>query len=273
MTALPATPDGGPREPRGRQPRWRHRTGLLAVSVLAVGALAACGSSSHPSAAPTTTHSTAPAPASATPRALVGTFEITAGACTSATATPTGSWLGMLGAGGAGFIKNPGGGCANADYTVLRPGVNGGLITGSYQPNPTPAFTASGGARADGIVMPATFYGSGFAMSTDPVDPQTHLHVPAPSVTDTAGRLTGNFEAVSVAYNSAYFNQGAPKPGGTYPGLTRAVSGTISCSGAYSLTWQSLIVGGAFNGFTGRWHLTGTFRPASGTLAAALGCS
>jgi hypothetical protein len=29
------------------------------------------------------------------------------------------------------------------------------------------------------------------------------------------------------------------------------------------LTWKSLIVGGQFNGFTGYWHLEGTFVPAS----------
>jgi len=51
------------------------------------------------------------------------------------------------------------------------------------------------------------------------------------------------------------------------------VTGTITCSGAFTLTWQSQIVGGPFNDFTGHWNLSGTFKPAKGTLAAALGCS
>lgn len=237
---------------------------LLLVPIMAV-TLAACGGSSSSSSTtaagngkPTGSHS------------LVGTFKITTGACSSATAVPTGSYLQMEGNGGA-VVKNSFGGCANATYTPLKPGTKGGLVTGSYEPNPTPPFSGSNGL-ADQIVQPASFFGSAFALSTQAVDPQTGTHVPPPTVTSDNGQISGNLAALDVAYNAAYFNQGAPKPDGAYPGTTKALSGTISCDGTFSMQWQSLIVGGAFNNYTGIWHLTGTFTPTSGTPAHALGC-
>jgi hypothetical protein len=246
--------------------RGRWSTGVR-VGVLAAVAIAgaACSSSTSASSA---------APSSAKPtgvHVLVGTFELAPGTCPSATATPTGSWLQMVGKGDA-VIKNSFGGCANPEYTPLSPGTKGGLTTGAFEPNPTPAFSGSN-ALADDIAKPVSFFGSNFAMSTQAVDPQTHDTVPAPSVTSHSGVLTGNLEAIDVAYNGAYFNQGSPKPGGTYPGTTKPVSGTIDCAGTYTLQWSSLIVGGAFNGYTGVWHLTGTFEPAGGkSLAGVLGC-
>lgn len=240
---------------------------VMKIGVLvAVAAFAsACSSSSSSSSA---------APSSSKPsgtHVLVGTFDVASGTCPSATSIPGGSWLQMLGHGGA-VVKNSFGGCANADYTPLKPGTKGGLVTGAYEPNPTPAFSGSN-ALADEITKPVSFFGSNFAMSTQAIDPQTGKAVPKPSITSNAGTLSGNLEALDVAYNGAYFNQGSPKPGGTYPGTTKPVSGTISCNGTYTLQWQSLIVGGAFNNYTGVWHLTGTFVPASGTsLTKALGC-
>ena len=82
-------------------------------------------------------------------------------------------------------------------------------------------------------------------------------------------RLSGQIESWSAAWNKQYFNQGSPKPDGTSPGLTAPVSGTYdAATGAYVLTWASQVVGGPFNGFTGYWHLQGTFvdaRPGSTT--------
>lgn len=245
-----------------RIPSSVTRIGVL----VAVAALAsACSSSSSSSS--TAVSSSKPSGT----HVLVGTFDIAPGTCSSATAVPAGSWLQMLGHGAA-VVKNSFGGCANADYTPLAPGTKGGLETGAYEPNPTPAFSGSN-ALADEITKPVSFFGSAFALSTQAIDPQTGKLVPKPSITSTDGTLSGNLEAIDVAYNGAYFNQGSPKPGGTYPGTTKPVSGTISCNGSYTLEWQSLIVGGAFNNYTGVWHLTGTFVPAGGTsLAKALGC-
>lgn len=240
-------------------------SGLRAVLAVAAFLLAAAGCGGG---------SGAGASASGTPsgtHTLTGTFKIAAGTCASATAVPAGSYLEMLGNGNA-VVKNSFGGCANPDYTPLKPGSKGGLVTGSYEPNPTPAF-AGGNAVASQIIVPVSFFGTNFSISTQAVDPQSHQKVPPPSITSTGGKLSGDVSAVDAAYNTAYFNQGSPKPGGSYLGSTKPMSGTISCNGSFTVQWQSLIVGGAFNNYTGVWHLAGTFVPASGTAAQALGCS
>lgn len=236
---------------------------LPLIPIMAI-TLAACGGSSSTTAKPTGNgHPTGI-------HSLVGTFKLVAGTCSSATAVASGTYLQMVGKGGA-VVKNSFGGCANPVYTPLKPGTQGGLITGSYQPDPSPAFSGPNGL-ADQIIQPASFFGSNFALGSQPIDPQTNAKVPPPSVTSNNGQLSGNVAALDAAYNTAYFNQGAPKPDGTYPGTTRALSGTIACNGDFTMQWQSLIVGGAFNNFTGVWHLTGTFVPATGTVAHALGC-
>lgn len=234
------------------------RLRTLALLAASIGILAGCGSSGKSAHAGSTSASGGSAPAGT--HALTGTFRIDPGVCSSGTAVPTGSYLQMLGGGGA-VVKNSFGGCANAAYTPLKPGSKG-LVTGSYEPPPS-----------DSIFLPANFFGSDFRVSTAPVDAQTNEAVPPPSIESNAGNLSGNLEAVDVAYNGAFFNQGAPKPGGAFSGATKALSGTISCDGSYTMQWQSQIVGGAFNNFTGVWHLTGTFIPSSGSVAHALGCS
>lgn len=230
------------------------KTRMVLLALVATVLVAACSSSlkSSPSASASSTPSGT--------HTLVGTFMPAAGVCTTASALPTGSYLEMLGGGGA-VVKNSFGGCADAAYTPLKPGVQG-LKTGGYQPSPP-----------DAIFAPTNFFGSNFTVNTPQVDSQTHTSVPAPSIVSDAGALSGNLEALVVAYNGAYFNQGAPKPGGAYTGTTKALTGSISCDGSFTMQWQSQIVGGAFNNFTGVWHLTGTFTPASGTAAQALGCS
>ncbi len=249
-----------------RAPLSRTATSLLSIALAGL-VLAACSSTtSHPAAAASTKPPKGP-------RVLVGTFELTSGHCTTATAAPSGSYFDMLGKNGAGFLANPSGGCADTDYTPLVAGTDGGLETGVFQPNPATAFDASGNALADSIIEPVSFFGTKFSVATQSPDPQTGVQVPAPKVIDTAGALSGNLSAWDAAYNHTYFNQGSPKPNGQYTGLTKPVSGTIACSGAFTLTWQSQIVGGPFNDFTGHWILSGTFKPAKGTLASALGCS
>lgn len=240
---------------------------LPVISLLALVASACGGTSSRASAAGTSGSPGGGSPSGT--HTLVGTFKVAAGACTSTTAQPSGSYMQMLGQGGA-VVSNSFGGCSNPDYTPLRPGSKG-LVTGSYQPNPSPAFKGQNAVAAE-ISQPTNFFGSDFAVATQSTDPQTGKAVPAPSITSTGGRLSGNLSAVDVAYNGSYFNQGSPKPGGSYPGSTKPVSGSISCDGTFTVEWQSLIVGGSFNNFTGVWHLTGQFVPASGTLASALGC-
>lgn len=246
---------------------------ILILSLMTLIVSACGGSSSTKSTTATSTGNGQPTSTGngqpAGTHMLMGTFKVTSGTCSSSTAAPTGSYLQILGNGGA-VVKNSFGGCANPGYTPLKPGTKG-LTTGSYEPNPTPAFMGTN-ALADAIVQPANFFGSNFALSTQAMDPQTKAATPAPSLMSNAGHLTGNLSAMDIAYNTAYFNQGSPKPDGTYPGTTKAATGDISCTGDYTLSWQSLIIGGAFNNYTGVWHLTGTFVPSSGSVAQALGC-
>jgi hypothetical protein len=118
----------------------------------------------------------------------------------------------------------------------------------------------------DRITKPVRFYGVNFATATNQVDPQTHDRVSAPRVSVTGKTLTADLRAFAVSWNNQQFNQGSPKPDGSMPGNTRAVTGSYdSTTGAYSLQWTSQIQGGPFDGFTGLWHLSGRFVPSGST--------
>jgi hypothetical protein len=205
-----------------------------------------------------------PAGASSGRHALVGTFKLSPGACTGETVA--GSYFRMIFPGGSvasgKFFDNPDSACDDKTYTLAVPGVQGGLVTAHYQSNPSPAFNAQGGALADSIVEPQSFTAIDFSIATNKVDPQTGRTVPPPSISVSGGKLSGQVEAWSASWNKLYFNQGSPKPDGTRPGLTSPVSGTYNAkTRAFVLSWTSQVVGGPFNGFTGDWHLTGTFVP------------
>jgi hypothetical protein len=197
--------------------------------------------------------------------ALVGTFKLHSGACSGSAVS--GTYFQMIYPGGTvasgKFFDNPDSTCANKAYTLASPGVQGGFVTGKYQPNPVPPFNAQGGALAAGIVQPQLFTAIDFSIATNKVDPQTGLRVPPPAISVKSGKLSGQVEAWSASWNKLYFNQGSPKPDGSRPGLTKALSGTYnSKTHTFVITWTSQVVGGPFNGFTGLWHLTGTFSPA-----------
>jgi hypothetical protein len=229
--------------------RNRSITAMVVVGI-SVAVLAGCSSSSTP--ASTTSDS----------QALVGTFHLTAGSDTGSGAS--GTYFQMISPGGTiakgPFFSNPDSSSSDKAYTLLAPGTDGGLVTGTYQPNPTPSFDTSGNALAAAIVQPAKFTAIGFGLSTDPTDPQTGKSTPVPSITVKDGKLSGQVEAWAAAWNKLNFNQGSPKPDGTDPGLTAPVSGTYNSSThAFVITWASQVVGGPFNGFTGSWHLQGTF--------------
>jgi len=230
-----------------------RRLALAASSLLGLGALALGLPGTSASAA--------------SGSALVGTFKLAPGAC--AGYTVSGTYFRMIFPNGSvqngKFFENPDSLCSNKTYTLALPGVDGGLVTGKYEPNPKPAFNAQGGARADEIVQPQSFTAIDFSIATNAKDPQSGKSVPTPQIVDTHGKLSGQIEAWSAAWNKEYFNQGSPKPGGGHPGLTLPLSGTYNATThAFLLTWTSQVVGGPFNGFTGYWHLTGTFVPAKG---------
>jgi hypothetical protein len=205
-------------------------------------------------------------PAAAASDVLTGTFEFTPGSCSHGSIV--GSYIQMIlpsGSTSGPYMSNSDSACSNQAYTLLAPGRDGGLKFGAYQPLPNPPFDSAGNAQADSISAPAQYEGTGFATSTNPIDPQTHGKVPAPSLALHGSSVTANLEAFSVSWNNQYFNQGAPKPGGSEPGITRTPSGTYDAStGAMMLSWTSEVVGGPFDKFTGSWHLVGRFVPASG---------
>ena len=192
---------------------------------------------------------------------LVGTFEITAGECADAGVT-AGSFFRMVQPGGTvedgPFIDNGDSVCGDTTFTVLSPGTDGGLTTGTFQPAPDPAFDAAGNATSGTIIAPVPFFGLAFSAASDEADGVT-----VPQVTATDGVLSGDLSAIAAYYGGEIFNQGAPKPGGENPGLTSGPTGTIDAdTGAFVLEWTSQIEGGAFNEFSGVWHLEGTFTAA-----------
>lgn len=197
---------------------------------------------------------------------LIGLFRITNGECASAAAS--GSYFRMVQSGGNNetgpFVRNNDSTCSDKTFTPLASGADGGLLTGSYQPHPDPAFSDGLNAAASKIAQPTGWYAVKFALATNPKDPQTEADVAAPKITVSGGRLVGDLRAFAAAWNGQHFNQGSPKPDGSKPGNTTEPTGTFDASTKkFTLEWTSQIVGGAFNNFTGKWHLEGVFEEGS----------
>lgn len=238
-------------------PRFR----LLVVALAALALLAPACSDDDDSSSDTTTaatddtggtETTAPAGLEG---ALVGTFGIDPAECADGAAT-AGSYFRMLQPEGdleAGpFIENADSACGDKTYSALAAGTAGGLVTGEYQAPPDPAFDDTGNALADAIFEPVSFFAVAFGGATDPNEVM-------PAIEATGGELSGDLSAFTAYYGGLEFNQGAPKPDGSGD----APTGTIDPeTGAYTLEWTSLISGGSFDGFTGVWHLEGTFTAA-----------
>jgi hypothetical protein len=162
------------------------------------------------------------------------------------------------------YFSNSDSSCSDNTYTPLAPGSGGGLTTGSYQPQPSPAFDSAGNALASQITAPVAFEGVKFSTATNSVDPQTDLQVPTPSISLNGTTLSGSVQSFGVSWNNQEFNQGSPKPDRSTPGNTTPVTGVYNPStGAYTLQWSSQVVGGPFNGFSAFWNLTGRFVPAA----------
>lgn len=233
---------------------------LLVLLLLVAVVAAACGSdgddASSTTAAGGGTDTTAAASGD-----LVGTFGIDAGADGT---DVTGSYFRMVQSGGTvadgPFVPNADSTATDQTYTLLEAGTDGGLETGAFQPGPDPLFDADGNALADAIIQPVTFFGVAFSITTSDTDPESGDPVVEVTITDEDGTLSGQTTAITAAYGGQQFNQGAPKPDGSLPGETTEVTGTYdAATGAYTLDWASQIVGGSFDGFTGVWHLEGTF--------------
>ena len=203
--------------------------------------------------------------AAASSQSLVGTFRLAPGKCVGGTVD--GTYFRMIFPKGSvkrgPFFANPDSTCSNSTYTPGRPGTDGGLETGRYQPGPSSTFDSRGNARAGSIIAPSPFTAIRFSVRTPDRDPVSGRRLPKPSITVRNGRLSGQVTAFTAVWNKLSFNQGSPKPDGTRPGLTSPVTGTYNArTRAFTLEWSSAIVGGPFDGFTGFWHLEGRFTPA-----------
>jgi hypothetical protein len=216
-----------------------------ALALIAAGAIASSGASA------------------AGAKKLTGTLVFSPGKATRhGRAKYTGTYFRMLLPGATDkFFSNPDSRAHDKSYTLLRPGTEGGLRLGSFQQPPSPAFSGTGNALAKRITRPETFAGIRFSISTAPTDAQSGHAVRAPSLTVHGRRITGDLRAWTAEWNRIYFNQGSPKPNGTFTGSTKPVTGTYNPrTHAFEITWYSLIVGGPFSGFTGYWHLQGRVR-------------
>ena len=251
------------------------RIRLTLASTLVVLSLAACGDdeksadttlapatteAATTTAAPTTDAPTTDAPTTTVEALslegeLVGTFTLDPGTCDGTTIS--GSYFKMVGPAGTPedgpYIPNGDSTCVDTSATALVAGTDGGLITGAFQAPPDPAYDADGNALAAAIFGPTPFFGVKFGGGTDATGA-------TPTIIATDGVLTGDLSAFTAYYGGQSFNQGAPKPDGS----GSAPTGTIDpATGKFTLEWTSLIVGGSFDGFTGVWHLEGTFTPAA----------
>ncbi len=178
----------------------------------------------------------------------------------------------------------------NGTAAMLRPTVSpdpGGIVLGTYQnfvlgpdvPHPQgwqgdtngdgiPDGAAGTGysptpATQGNILRPFSFFGVATYVGTNPVSYQSGNSHPAPTANVDMGSCVGSTCALSmdlssweVMWNGSAFEQG-PRPINTGP-FELAVGTYDLLTHAYSLTWESQINGGPFDGITGYWHLEGT---------------
>jgi hypothetical protein len=220
----------------------RTKLGLLGLLLAAAATLLAILPGGGPQAASSST--------------LNGTFRLTPG--TFSGGKPHGTYFRMIFSGGRGFMPNPDSRSRNKTYTLGRPGRDGGLATGRFQGHPSPPFSSHGNALANRIIKPENYTSIAFSVATLKVDPQSKKTVSVTSARVSGRRLTVNVPGFTAEWNKQYFNQGAPKPDGSGSPATGTYNAKTK---RYVLTWTSKIHGGAFNGFSGYWHLEGTFSP------------
>lgn len=151
-----------------------------------------------------------------------------------------GSYI-RMGEPNGGFFSNPYSKDSNKTYTTILSSAGGGLRTGVAQKAPSPAFDSHGNSLASSIISPTSFTGIRFGVITT---------VP-PTFTLSGDRITGYLRHLYAQWNKQTFLQG------------NVVSGTYnSRTHQYALSWRTLVHGGPFDGYTGYWHLQGTFSPS-----------
>jgi hypothetical protein len=221
----------------------RTTTGLLGLSAAAIAAAALVGAPSQ----------------AASSKALNGTFKLAPGTFSGGKAS--GTYFRMITSRSGSktqYLANPDSRARDKSYTLGRPGKDGGLATGRFQPHPDPPFDGRGNARANKIIRPEPYTAIRFSVATLQKDPQTKKTSAVTSATVNGRKLTVRLPGYTAEWNKQFFNQGAPKPDGTGAAATGAYNARTK---HFVLTWTSRISGGPFNGFSGFWHLEGTFSP------------
>jgi hypothetical protein len=197
------------------------------------------------------------APEAASSKALQGTFRLNAGSYSGGKAR--GTYFRMIYPGAARrYFANPDSSASNKTYTLGRAGSDGGLATGRFQPHPNPPFDKQGNARASRIIRPQPFTQITFTVATLSRDPRTKKRSAVTSARVSGRNLTVRVPGYTAEWNKQYFNQGAPKPDGSGSPATGKFNARTK---HFTLSWTSKISGGPFNGFSGFWHLEGTFSP------------
>jgi hypothetical protein len=197
---------------------------------------------------------------------LVGLFRLTPGTCSDAGVT-AGTYFRMIQPGGklgeGPYVPNGDSSCGDKTWSPMTPGTDGGLRTGTFQPQDSQPFDAGGNGVSNKIAQPTKWFAVTYSIATNEQDPQTNTKAKQPELYVTDGKLSGDLSAYAAAWNGQHFNQGSPKPGGQRPGLTTGPTGTYDpATKKFTLEWTSQIVGGPFNNFTGTWHFEGTFEKA-----------
>lgn len=231
--------------------RW-SLVGLAAgVALLAGG----CSGGGHPTAA--------------SPQRLDGEFRLAAGACSTGKQPPTGSYLVVISAAADHTVRNPHGGCRNASYTLLRPGTDGGLVTGEFQEVAGATFDARRNSRQDRIIEPVRFGKLALGFATSAYDEQAAANgapaFPRPAAIRTASGIQVDLRSLVVSYGGPAGATCRTSLGiGCWQLGSENATGTYNpATGAFAIDWFS---GESFvaKGDSIEVHLAGTFVPRSG---------
>ena len=130
-------------------------------------------------------------------------------------------------------------------------------LMAGYAPEPAAWTTTTQPAASPASITSFNFNNTGKWVNTYTAasDPLAAGGGPVPSGTEDGATLTVNMSSFFANWNKSNFNQGTAAATGTVSNVVNLGNGTESFN--YTMGWDSLIVGGAFDGNTGRWKMTG----------------